>query len=103
VIGTPAATWSEQSAITTDLGTTGTQSGPAPTPRPALFRVAQDALSNVAKDAAATRVRRTLTYLDNTVLLDVVDNGTGRPRGPGRQVRLDRYAGAAGPHPRDLR
>ncbi len=53
----------------------------------ALFRVAQEALSNVAKHAKASKVRLTLTYLDDTVLLDVADDGE-RVR-PGRPDRRD--------------
>jgi signal transduction histidine kinase len=43
----------------------------------ALYRVAQEALTNVAKHAGATKVRVTLTYLDDALLLDVADNGVG--------------------------
>src|SRR5262249_61452040 len=43
----------------------------------ALFRVAQEALTNVAKHAGASRVGLTLTYLDDVVLLDVRDDGAG--------------------------
>ena len=73
----------------------------------ALFRVTQEALSNVAKHAGASKVRVTLTYLDDSVLLDVVDNGVGiaeasRVRDPqnphgygiiGMQERLARVGG----------
>jgi signal transduction histidine kinase len=43
----------------------------------ALFRVAQEALTNVAKHAQAFKVRLTLSYLDDVVLLDVRDDGVG--------------------------
>ena len=42
-----------------------------------LLRVAQEALANVRKHAAARRVALTLTYLDDAVLLDVRDDGRG--------------------------
>jgi signal transduction histidine kinase len=42
-----------------------------------LFRVAQEALTNVAKHARASRVGLTLSYLDDVVLLDVRDDGVG--------------------------
>jgi signal transduction histidine kinase len=42
-----------------------------------LFRVAQEALTNVAKHARASRVGLTLSYLDDVVLLDVRDDGAG--------------------------
>jgi signal transduction histidine kinase len=43
----------------------------------ALFRVAQEALNNVAKHAKASRVGLTLSYMDDVVLLDVRDDGIG--------------------------
>jgi signal transduction histidine kinase len=43
----------------------------------ALFRAAQEALSNVAKHAQAAKVHLTLTYLDDAVILDVADDGVG--------------------------
>lgn len=42
-----------------------------------LLRVAQSAFANVHQHAHARRVDVTLTYLDDTVLLDVVDDGDG--------------------------
>ena len=43
----------------------------------AILRVAQEALSNVAKHAAAGRVGVTLSYMDDEVTLDVRDDGVG--------------------------
>jgi signal transduction histidine kinase len=43
----------------------------------ALLRTAQEALANVAKHAAATRVGLTLSYMNNEVVLDVRDDGRG--------------------------
>lgn len=43
----------------------------------ALLRVAQEAVGNAARHAAATRVTVTLSYLDHEVALDVVDDGNG--------------------------
>lgn len=43
----------------------------------ALVRVAQGAVSNVIRHAEASRMRITLTYADDAVHLDVVDDGTG--------------------------
>lgn len=42
-----------------------------------LYRVAQEALTNVRKHAAASSARVTLTYLDDATVLDVVDDGVG--------------------------
>ncbi len=70
-------TWSQQSTITAERHTTGTQIRAGADTEAALYRVAQEALSNVAKHAKASKVRLTLTYLDDTLLLDVADNGDG--------------------------
>lgn len=43
----------------------------------ALLRIAQASLANVAQHAGATRAELTLTYLDDWVGLDVVDDGSG--------------------------
>lgn len=43
----------------------------------ALFRVAQEALANVAKHSSASRVDLTISYTDDLVLLDVRDDGIG--------------------------
>jgi len=43
----------------------------------ALFRVAQEALANAAKHSQARRVEVTLSYSEDTVLLEVVDDGQG--------------------------
>ncbi|HEX8929860.1 MAG TPA: sensor histidine kinase [Actinomycetota bacterium] len=69
--------WSQQSGIAAELETAGTAiRAPADT-EAALFRVAQEALTNVARHARAAKVRITLTYLDDTLLLDVADDGVG--------------------------
>lgn len=44
-----------------------------------VFRVAQEALTNVAKHAAATSVRMSLTEEGSSLILDVEDNGPGLP------------------------
>ncbi|ACQ80733.1 histidine kinase [Beutenbergia cavernae DSM 12333] len=43
----------------------------------ALLRVAQSALANVTQHARAGRARLTISYLDDGVALDVVDDGLG--------------------------
>ena len=43
----------------------------------ALLRIGQGALGNVSKHAGATRCHVTLTYAEDEVRLDVVDNGRG--------------------------
>lgn len=55
----------------------GTPHGlPMPT-EAALVRIAQGAVSNVVRHANAERMRITLTYADDAVHLDVVDDGKG--------------------------
>ncbi|MEV7420202.1 sensor histidine kinase [Streptomyces sp. NPDC089919] len=49
-----------------------------PTPyEVALLRIAQSALANVVRHAAAGRAEITLTFMDASVTLDVVDDGRG--------------------------
>ena len=63
--------------IDADLQTTGTVVRADPDMEAAVFRAAQEALSNVAKHAQAAQVQITLTYLGDALLLDVADDGTG--------------------------
>jgi signal transduction histidine kinase len=70
--------WRGESSIIADVATTGT---PCPLPselEATLFRVAQEALSNVRKHArGASRVALTLSYMGDTVALDARDDGEG--------------------------
>ncbi|OEJ97825.1 two-component sensor histidine kinase [Streptomyces thermolilacinus SPC6] len=53
---------------------------PVPLPTPyevALLRIAQSALANTVRHAAACRAEVTLTFMDASVTLDVVDDGVG--------------------------
>lgn len=43
----------------------------------ALLRIAQGSLANIIQHAAASRALLTLTYMEDSVSLDVVDNGVG--------------------------
>ncbi|WP_432063709.1 sensor histidine kinase [Streptomyces sp. C10-9-1] len=59
------------------FGVSGT---PVELPTPyevALLRTAQSALANTARHAGATRTEVTLSYMDASVCLDVVDDGAG--------------------------
>jgi signal transduction histidine kinase len=76
-VGSLACDWSQRSAIAAEVETTGTAQRGDPDVEAAVFRVAQEALANVAKHAQATKVHLTLSYLDDMLLLDVADNGTG--------------------------
>jgi signal transduction histidine kinase len=69
--------WSAVSGIPATLVTTGTAQPLLPEIELALLRTAQEALANVAKHAGATRVRLTLSYMEDLVTLDVRDDGSG--------------------------
>ena len=57
----------------------------------ALFRIAQEALTNVAKHAQATQVSVTVAANDETVRLVVADDGVGFD--PAQRTRLDGHQG----------
>ena len=59
------------------METAGTEARAPADTEAALFRVAQEALTNVGRHAKAAKVRLTLTYLDDMLLLDVADDGVG--------------------------
>lgn len=42
-----------------------------------LFRIVQEALNNVSKHAQATEVKVTAEFLENSIILTVIDNGRG--------------------------
>ncbi|GAC1379031.1 MAG: hypothetical protein NVSMB33_03920 [Ktedonobacteraceae bacterium] len=77
-----AIQWTQQTDIVANMRveelseTQGTQTLPL-TVEEALFRVAQEALANVARHSKATLVQITLATTDDTVTLAVVDNGQG--------------------------
>jgi signal transduction histidine kinase len=96
-----ARSWRRSSGVLVRTETTGC---PQPAPEEvehALFRVAQEALTNVANHAEASRVGLTLTYLDDVLLLDVRDDGSGFDTEPrtggyglnGMRERLRRIGG----------
>jgi signal transduction histidine kinase len=76
-LGELARTWSEWSGVAARLDTTGIPVRAGADVEAAVFRAAQESLSNVAKHANAGRVQLTLSYLDDTLLLDVADDGIG--------------------------
>ena len=69
--------WAERSGVPVQVTLTGTVRPVSPEAEAALLRTAQEALANVAKHAAATRVGLTLSYMDDEVVLDVRDDGMG--------------------------
>ncbi len=72
-----AARWSARHGIAAQVTTTGTARPMPPQAEFALLRTAQEALTNVARHAAATRVGVTLSYMEHEVALDVRDDGCG--------------------------
>lgn len=81
-----AERWSAGSGVPAGVETTGRPRPMLPDIEVALFRVAQEALTNVGKHAKASRVGLTLSYLEDVVLLDVRDDGVGfepEPESPG--------------------
>jgi signal transduction histidine kinase len=72
-----ARRWSDLNALTAQVTTTGTARPMHPEIEGTLLRTAQEALTNVAKHAAATRVGLTLSYMEDQVTLDVRDDGKG--------------------------
>ena len=71
-----ATEWAQQTGIVATLRVEGMQTLPL-TIEEALFRVAQEALANVARHSKATLVQMLLTTTDDTVTLSVSDNGQG--------------------------
>jgi signal transduction histidine kinase len=80
-----AGRWSAVNGVSAAVTTTGDQIGLHAEIEVTLLRVAQEALANVAKHAAASRVGITLSYMADIVTLDVRDDGAGfRLPDPGR-------------------
>ncbi|MCG5214460.1 sensor histidine kinase [Streptosporangium sp. KLBMP 9127] len=96
-----AAGWGEQAGVRPGFEVTGSPRRLAAGVEVVLFRVVQEALSNIAKHARARRVGVTLSYLDDVVLLDIRDDGAGfEPGGENKGYGLDtmrqRVRGVAG-------
>jgi signal transduction histidine kinase len=91
--------WSALNAIPVQVTTTGTERNLPPETELALLRTAQEALANVAKHAAATRVGLTLSYMDEEVVLDVRDDGRGFDPARPAQELLHAYAAGGPPVP----
>jgi signal transduction histidine kinase len=68
---------SETSGVPVRVETTGDARPLLPDLEETLYRVAQEALANAEKHAKASRIGLTLSYSDDVVLLDVVDDGVG--------------------------
>jgi signal transduction histidine kinase len=67
----------EETGLQAETVVTGTARPLSSQVEEALLRVGQEALANVRKHAAASRVTITLSYLEDAVTLDVHDDGVG--------------------------
>lgn len=72
-----AARWSETSGIPVEVNTVGDRRALRPELEVTLLRVAQEGLANTSKHSGATRAGVTLTYMADSVTLDVRDDGNG--------------------------
>lgn len=69
--------WSALHGVPASLVATGVPRSLLPEIETTLLRTAQEALANVARHASADRVFLTLSYMEDVVMLDVRDDGTG--------------------------
>jgi signal transduction histidine kinase len=69
--------WSDDTGVRSELRSTGEPVPLHPEVETALLRTAQESLANVARHARASRVIVSLSYLGDTVTLDVDDDGQG--------------------------
>ncbi|HEX5567862.1 MAG TPA: sensor histidine kinase, partial [Streptomyces sp.] len=101
--------WEERTGVPARYTTTGTVEPLHDEVAATLLRIAQEALANTARHAGATRVGVTLSYMGDTVALDVRDDGRGfdprvRPARTGTggfgldgmRARAERIAGTLG-------
>ena len=84
--------WSRRVGIPAELHTSGCSTiGCAPEVETTLYRIAQEALTNVAKHARAKRVDVILERRPTRVLLIVEDDGVGFDRGRQRRAGRDGF------------
>ncbi|MEU4875594.1 sensor histidine kinase [Streptomyces sp. NPDC021608] len=101
------ADWGERTGVRAGFTVTGTAEQLHDEVAATLLRLAQEALSNAARHARASRVGVTLSFLGDEVILDIRDDGRGfdpravrpRTRGggfglDGMRARAERVAGA---------
>jgi len=89
-----ATRWAESSGVPVHIETTGHPAPLLAELEVTLFRVAQEALTNVAKHARASKAGVTVSYMDDVVLLDVRDDGIGFT--PGSTAAVDQSAAGHG-------
>ena len=72
-----AQRWSEENSLPARVEISGESRPLTPPIEATLLRAAQEGLANVHKHARAAQVTLTLTYMDDEIILDVQDDGTG--------------------------
>ncbi|MEV8344436.1 sensor histidine kinase [Streptomyces niveus] len=100
------AEWAERTGVEARFTVTGTEEPLHDEVAATLLRIAQEALANTARHAAARRAGVTLSYMGDEITLDVRDDGRGfdplvlRPRSgangfglDGMRARAERIAG----------
>ncbi|MFF4804680.1 sensor histidine kinase [Streptomyces sp. NPDC001351] len=71
------AEWGERTGVRAEFTVTGTAEQLHEEVSATLLRIAQEALSNAARHARASRLGVTLSFLGDEVILDIRDDGTG--------------------------
>ncbi|QHA06934.1 sensor histidine kinase [Streptomyces broussonetiae] len=71
------AEWGERTGVRAEFTVTGTAEQLHDEISATLLRIGQEALSNAARHARATRVGVTLSFMGDEVTLDIRDDGTG--------------------------
>lgn len=84
---------SEQCPVRAESEVTGPVRPLPPGVEDQLYWAAREAFNNVVKHSRANRAKATLTYLEDAVVLDVIDDGAGLPS---QAAREDRPAGEDG-------
>ncbi len=83
--------WSERSGVRAEFTVTGTAEPLHDEVGATLLRIAEEALANAGRHAAASRTGVTLSYMGDEITLDVRDDGRGFDPGT-----LEPYRGAGG-------
>lgn len=76
-LGDIATSWSAVNKVPVEVTTTGDRRPLHPEVEVVLLRAAQEGLANAAKHSSASRVGITLSFLDESIALDIRDDGNG--------------------------
>ncbi len=88
-IGDVAQRWSAVAGVPVEFTSTGEPRNLPTQIEVALLRAAQEGLANIGKHAAASRAGVTLSFTDDSVVLDIRDDGVGFD--PTQQPQHDAY------------